>query len=68
MLNSIIEVDVQGLASNGNEEIYKCCICGDIFKGSGNNSRPYKNEGRCCNDCYSLSSVELQQTGRLLFF
>lgn len=51
MKNKEKEVDVQGLTSNCNEERYKCCICGGIFEGFGNNPSPYKNEGRCCDDC-----------------
>ena len=31
------------------EEI--CCICGDAIEGYGNNPRPYKHEGRCCDAC-----------------
>ena len=33
------------------EEI--CCICGEPIEGYGNNPRPYKHEGRCCNACNS---------------
>lgn len=28
-----------------------CCICGEPIEGYGNNPRPYKNEGRCCDAC-----------------
>ena len=31
------------------EEI--CCICGEPIEGYGNNPRPYKHEGRCCDAC-----------------
>lgn len=33
------------------EEI--CCICGEPIEGYGNNPRPYKHEGRCCDACNS---------------
>ena len=33
------------------EEI--CCICGEPIEGYGNNPRPYKHEGRCCDACQS---------------
>lgn len=33
------------------EEI--CCICGEPIEGYGNNPRPYKQEGRCCDACNS---------------
>jgi hypothetical protein len=31
----------------------KCCICGKIIKGFGNNPWPVKTgeEDRCCDDC-----------------
>lgn len=29
----------------------KCCICGHIFEGWGNNPWPVKLEGECCWDC-----------------
>lgn len=29
---------------------YRCCICGTIYTGFGNNAEPYK-EGRCCDNC-----------------
>ena len=28
----------------------KCCICGSIFEGCGNNALPIKN-GTCCDKC-----------------
>ena len=30
---------------------YKCCICGENYKGYGNNPDPVKEEGRCCDNC-----------------
>lgn len=33
------------------EEI--CCICGEPIEGYGNDPRPYKHEGRCCDACDS---------------
>lgn len=35
---------------NENKE-YVCPICGKKFTGYGNNPRPVKNEGRCCDNC-----------------
>ena len=29
----------------------KCCICGNDFKGWGNNPRPVKRCGVCCDGC-----------------
>ena len=31
----------------------KCCICGRKFIGYGNNPRPVKWKGRCCDYCDS---------------
>lgn len=28
----------------------KCCICGRLVEGAGNNAEPYK-KGMCCNEC-----------------
>jgi hypothetical protein len=28
-----------------------CCICGEELEGFGNNPRPYKEEGECCDTC-----------------
>ena len=28
----------------------KCCICGKVFEGEGNNAEPYK-KGKCCDEC-----------------
>jgi len=28
----------------------KCCICGKLVEGEGNNAEPYKR-GICCNTC-----------------
>lgn len=36
-----------------NEKEQKCCICGRMFKGYGNNPVPVKATGRCCDDCNS---------------
>ena len=30
--------------------IKKCCICGDVLSGHGNNAMPVK-DGRCCDRC-----------------
>jgi len=34
----------------GDHRIRKCCICGDKFRGLGNNAEPV-NDGRCCDEC-----------------
>jgi hypothetical protein len=32
----------------------KCCICGDIINGNGNNALPIE-KGMCCDECmYSI--------------
>lgn len=32
-------------------ELKRCCICGKIFKGWGNDPWPVKEEGQCCDKC-----------------
>lgn len=34
--------------------ISNCVICKNKFVGFGNNPRPLKERGRCCDDCNSL--------------
>lgn len=29
----------------------KCCICGKVFIGWGNNPYPIKKDGVCCDSC-----------------
>lgn len=29
----------------------KCCICGQLFEGCGNNPAPVETRGECCDDC-----------------
>lgn len=29
----------------------KCCICKNIYEGYGHNPYPYKDNGRCCDEC-----------------
>jgi hypothetical protein len=29
----------------------ECCICGRAYTGSGNNPRPVKEDGECCDAC-----------------
>lgn len=29
----------------------RCCICGKEFEGFGNNPRPVKKSGVCCDEC-----------------
>lgn len=33
------------------ELIMRCCICGRLFTGYGNNPAPVKKAGRCCDEC-----------------
>lgn len=42
------KVEIESL-KEAKEEI--CCICGEPIEGYGNNPRPYKHEGRCCDAC-----------------
>ena len=36
---------------------YKCVLCGRECEGYGNNPRPLKHEGRCCNECNSTKVI-----------
>ena len=29
----------------------RCCLCGNDFKGYGNDPDPLMDEGRCCDSC-----------------
>lgn len=41
----------------------KCCICGkEITQYHGNNPRPVKDKGECCNDCNSKYVVPARIT------
>lgn len=33
------------------QEKYKCCLCGQVCYGYGNNPFPLKERGRCCDVC-----------------
>lgn len=33
------------------KKLQKCCICGRLFEGIGNNPYPVKKTGRCCDYC-----------------
>ena len=33
------------------EHKFKCCICGKMITGYGNNPWPIKDEGECCDKC-----------------
>jgi CobQ-like glutamine amidotransferase family enzyme len=35
---------------HGDTKTKKCCICGGVIAGFGNNAEPVK-EGRCCGFC-----------------
>lgn len=36
---------------------FKCCICGKVFWGYGNNPAPVKDKGRCCDICNSTQVI-----------
>lgn len=29
----------------------RCCLCGKVFNGYGNDPWPVKDSGRCCDKC-----------------
>lgn len=33
------------------KNIKKCCFCGCVIEGYGNNPAPVKKTGRCCDIC-----------------
>ena len=35
----------------------KCCICGRIFIGHGNNPYPIKDNGECCDVCNTTQVI-----------
>ena len=37
--------------TEGKDDKYTCCICGEECTGYGNNPEPYKHEGKCCDAC-----------------
>jgi hypothetical protein len=39
---------------------FECCLCGDTVKQFGNNPRPVKSEGKCCNDCNTHYVIPLR--------
>ena len=43
----------------------KCCICGNVFWGWGNNPWPIKEYGKCCDAC-NASRVLPARIARLL--
>lgn len=46
---------------------YECVMCGEHFKGWGNNPAPIHLEGRCCNECNQIvvaRRIELLYKGR----
>ena len=40
-----------GAHMKGDKKKYTCCICSKKFTGFGNNPRPLKADGRCCDEC-----------------
>lgn len=54
----------------GEKEMNKCCICGKIIKGYGNNPYPLdKTEGAvCCDECnMKVIEARLMQYSRKLW-
>lgn len=50
--SNVLNVEVE--AFNGiifKMKIQKCVICGEKFEGYGNNPRPLKDHGVCCDFC-----------------
>jgi len=39
------------ILTEGKDDKYTCCICGEECTGYGNNPEPFKHEGRCCDAC-----------------
>jgi hypothetical protein len=33
-------------------ESKRCCICGDVLDGQGNDATPVKDSGVCCDTCH----------------
>lgn len=31
---------------------FRCCICREYSRGYGNDPRPIKDKGKCCDTCY----------------
>lgn len=49
--------------------IKKCCICGKIFRGYGNNTEPVKDKGSCCDSCnytYVIPERIIRVTERMI--
>ena len=46
-------------------KLQKCCICGRLFSGIGNNPYPVKKRGRCCDGCNSTRVIP-ERVRRLL--
>ena len=42
----------------------KCCICGRLIEGKGNNAEPYK-KGVCCNECNNKIVIPTRMNQRL---
>lgn len=38
---------------------FKCCICGEVFWGYGNNAYPYA-QGTCCDTCNAMHVIPLR--------
>lgn len=36
-----------------NNSIKRCCICGNLFEGYGNNPAPVETRGECCDICHA---------------
>ncbi len=54
------------------KRVRTCCICGVRFLGFGNNPRPVKTKGTCCNECHreevkpARTTEEIRKYNKLL--
>ena len=48
-----------------NNEIYTCCLCGEVFEGWGNNPWPLNKDAdaRCCDACNDLKVIPARLQG-----
>ena len=46
----LLKEEAEATFDNDETEKQVCCICGEEYKGYGNNAEPYK-KGRCCDQC-----------------
>lgn len=52
------DVDRNAIVSNNEKHRYfKCCICGKLCEGYGNNPAPIKLKGECCDECNTTKVI-----------